>query len=157
MAELNLPEPANWAKGGKRALWAGLIVSVGMGYFVVRGVLAGLRGNYVTAVLVFGFVAFPIVMMAALLLAAAGKTQERTSSGATGFTFWPDKRFGVLYLTGLAATGSSALLLAIFIPRGAIDIPMSPGLQVLSPALFLAAGVFAVIGLFSWMRRGGVG
>lgn len=157
MSELNLPDPANWAKTGKHALWAGFVVSVGMVYLVVRGILAGLRGNYLTAVLIFGFVTFPVLMMAALLLAATGKTRTRTSSDATGFTVWPDKRFSMLYLTGLATIGPSALLLALFIPRGMIDIPMSRGLQIFSPPLFMAIAVFAVIGLISWMRRGGVG
>ncbi|MCG7607957.1 MULTISPECIES: hypothetical protein [Mycobacterium] len=157
MSELNLPEPANWVKAGKPMLWAGLVVSVGMVYFVVRGILAGLRGNYLTTILIFGFVTFPVLMMAALLLAAAGKTRTRTSSDATGFTVWPDKRFSMLYLTGLAAIGPSALLLAFFIPRGAIDLPMSRGLQIFSPALFIAAAVLAVIGIISWVRRGGVG
>ena len=157
MSELNLPEPANSAKAGKPMLWAGLVVSVGMLYFVVRGILAGLRGNYLTTILIFGFVTFPVLMMAALLLAAAGKTRTRTSSDATGFTVWPDKRFSMLYLTGLAVISPSALLLAVFIPRGAIDIPMSRGLQIFSPALFIAAAVFAVIGLISWVRRGNVG
>lgn len=157
MSQLNLPEPANWAKGGKQALWAGLIVSVGMAYFVVRGILAGLRGNYLTTVLILGFIAFPVLMMIALLLAAAGGTQPRTSRDATGFTVLPDKRFNALYLTGLAVTGPSALLLAVFIVRGSIDIPMSRGLQIFSPFLFLAVAVFAVLGLISWVRRGGVG
>lgn len=157
MSELNLPEPAKWAKAGKPMLWAGLVVSVGMVYFVVRGILAGLRGNYLTTILIFGFVTFPVLMMAALLLAAAGKTRTRTSSDATGFTVWPDKRFSMLYLTGLAVISPSALLLAFFIPRGAIDIPMLRGLQIFSPALFMAVAVFAVIGLIRWVRRGGVG
>ena len=157
MSELDLPLPPNWAKAGKPMVWAGLVVFVGMAYFVARGTIAGLRGNYLTTVLIFGFVTFPVLMTVALLLAAAGKTQTRTSSDATGFTVWPDKRFSILYLTGLAVIGPSALLLAFFIPRGAIDIPMSRGLQIFSPPLFLAAAVFAAIGLISWVRRGGVG
>lgn len=157
MSELNLPKPANWAESGRYVLWAGPIMSVGVAYFVVRGILAGLRGNYLTTGLIFGFMTFPVLMMAVLLLAAAGKTKTRTSSDATGFTVWPDKRFTMLYLTGLAVIVPSALLLAFFIPRGAIDIPMTRGLQIFSPPLFLAAAVFAVIGLTSWMRRGGVG
>ncbi|OMC01058.1 hypothetical protein A5733_03230 [Mycobacterium sp. NS-7484] len=157
MSELNLPEPANWSKADKRAVWAGLAVSAGMVYFVVLALLAGLRGNYLTTVLIFGFITFPVLMTAALLMAAAGKTQTRTSSDATGFTVWPDRRFGMLYLTGLATFGPSALLLAFFIPRGVIDIPMSRGLQIFSPPLFMAAAIVAVVGLISWRRRGGVG
>ncbi|MBP2454151.1 hypothetical protein [Mycolicibacterium lutetiense] len=157
MPELNLPEPKNWAEAGKRVFWVALAVFAGVAYFIIRGILAGLRGNYLTTVLTFGFVTFPILMMAALLLAAAGKTQTRTSSDATGFTVWPDKRFSMLYLTGFAVAGPSALLLAFFVPRGAIDIPMSRGMQIFSPALFVAFAVWAAIGLIAWVRRGGVG
>lgn len=99
LSELDLPEPPSWADAGKHVLWAGLVVFVGMAYFVARGILAGLRGNYLTTVLVLGFSSFAILMMAPLLLAAAGKAQPRTSSDATGFTVWPDKRFSTLYLT----------------------------------------------------------
>ncbi len=157
MSQLSLPEPENWSKIGKQALWAGLIVLVGMAYFVVRGILAGLRGNYLTTILIFGFITFPVLMMAALLLAFAGGTRPRASGDAAGFTVLPDKRFNALYLAGLVVTGPSALLLAFFIVRGSIDIPMSPGLQIFSPFLFLTVAVFTVIGLISWVRRRGVG
>lgn len=157
MPVLNLPEPANWAAVGKRMLWVAVGFCVFLSYFIVRGILAGLRGNYLTTVLVFGFVAFPILLMAVLFLAATGKTRTRTTSDATGFTVWPDKRFGALYFIGLAVLAPSAILLAIFVPRGAIDIPMSRGLQVFSPALFVAAAVIAIFALVVGWRRAGVG
>ncbi|OBG82622.1 hypothetical protein A5699_05560 [Mycobacterium sp. E802] len=154
MSELNLPDPANWPKADKRGVWAGLAVSAGMVYFLIQGFLAGLRGNYLTTVLILGFITFPVLMAAVLLMAASGKTQTRASTDASGFTVWPDKRFGMLYLTGLATICPSALLLAYFIPRGVIDIPMSRGQQIFSPPLFMTVALIAVIGLISWRRRG---
>jgi hypothetical protein len=154
---LNLPEPANWAKTGKLPLWVSIGVFAGLTYFVVRGILAALHGNYLTTVLVFGIVTFPVLFIAALMLAAAGKTQARTTSDATGFTVWPDKRFSALALTGFAVATPAAILFAFFVPRGVIDIPMSRGMQIFSPALFMAAGVVGISGLVTVVRRGGVG
>lgn len=157
MSQLNLPEPANWGKVGNRLLWVSVGAGVFLAYFMGRGILAGLRGNYLTTVLVLGFSSFAILMMAALFLAAAGKAQTRTSGDASGFTVWPDRRFSMLYLTGLTMAGPSALLLAFYVPRGAIDIPMTRGMQIFSPALFVAVAAWSVIGLIAWVRRGGVG
>lgn len=157
MPVLNLPEPANWDKTGRLPLWAGIIVFAGFAYFVVRGILAAVRGNYLTTILVFGFVTFPVLLIAALLLAAAGKVRARTTSDATGFTIRPDKRFSTLILTGMTVLAPSTILFAFFVPRGVIDIPMSRGMQVFSPAVFMAAGVLAVGGLVAGVRRGGVG
>ncbi|MBU9766581.1 hypothetical protein FR943_22410 [Mycobacterium sp. TNTM28] len=111
MSALSLPTPKNWAVSGKRLFWLVTGATAGSAYFIVLGILAGLRGNYLTSVLLFGFVTFPILMIVGLLLAAAGKTRTRTSSDATGFTVWPDKRVGILYVTGLAVIAPSALLL----------------------------------------------
>lgn len=158
MSVLNLPEPANWSKsGGRRLVYASVAVLAGLLYFVVRGILAGLRGNLLTTVLVLGIVTFPALMMLALMLAATGKTELRTSSDATGFTVLPDKRFSALYFTGMAVLAPAAILFAIFVPRGAIDIPMSRGMQVFSPVLFATAAVVAIGALILGVRREGVG
>jgi hypothetical protein len=154
---LNLPEPANWAQTGKLPLWVKLSVFAGLAYFLVRGILAALRGNYLTTVLVFGFMTFPVLLIVVLMLAAVGKTRARTTSDATGSTIWPDKRYGAMYFTGLTVAAPSALLFAFFVPRGAIDIPMSRGMQIFSPPLFMAAALIALIGLVAGVRRGGVG
>jgi len=154
---LNLPEPANWSKAGARLVVAGIVVLAGLVYFLVRGILAGLRGNLLTTVLVLGIVTFPVLMMAALALAATGKTQLRTSGDATGFTVFPDKRFSMLYFTGMAVLAPSAILFAVFVPQGAIDIPMSRGMQVFSPVLFVTAAVIAIGALILGVRREGVG
>jgi hypothetical protein len=115
-----------------------------------------LRGNLLTTVLVLGIVTFPVLMMAALAVAATGKTKLRTSGDATGFTVLPDKRFSMLYFTGMAVLAPSAILFAVFVPQGAIDLPMSRGMQV-SPVLFATAAVIAIGALILGVRREGVG
>lgn len=157
MSVLNLPEPVNWSKSGGRLAFAGIVVFAGLLYFVVRGILAGLRGNVLTTVLMLGIVTFPALMMAALMLAATGNTKLRTSCDATGFTVWPDKRFTTLYFIGLVVLAPSAVLFAVFVPEGAVDIPMSRGMQVFSPVLFAVAAVIAVGALIAGLGRGGVG
>ncbi|MGV9799597.1 hypothetical protein ACWDTP_16255 [Mycobacterium sp. NPDC003449] len=123
----------------------------------IEGALAAIRGSYLTAVVVFGLLTFPVMLCLTLLLAAAGKTRTRTSSDATGFTVWPDRRFGVLYFIGLIVLAPSAILYAIFVPRGVVDISMSRGMQIFSPALMIAAAVVAVVGLVAGVRRRSVG
>ena len=157
MSVLNLPEPANWAPVGRRLFWLTIGFSAGLFYFVVRAILAGLRGNYLTTMLMIGVATFPAIMILVLLLAAADKTRAQTTSGTTGFTVWPDKRYSAMYFTGLIVAAPSALLFAFFIPRGVIDIPMSRGLQIFSPPLFVAAALFACIALVAGVRRRGVG
>jgi hypothetical protein len=130
---------------------------VGTSFVVVSGVLATLRGSYLTTFAVAGFMGFPVLLFAALFLAAAGKTTTRTTSDATGFTVWPDKLCQVLIYMGLALVVPSSFVFAIFLPRGMIDLPMSRGMQIFSPGLFVAAGFIAVGGLIAGWRRGGAG
>lgn len=157
MSVLNLPEPTNWAKTGKLPLWVSLGLFVLLSYAVVRAILAAVRGNYLTTFLLAGLLALPVLMVVALLAGAAGKTKTRITSDATGFTVWPDKQFSMLYFTGLTVTAPSAILFAILLPRGAIDIPTTRGLQLFLPVLFAAGAVVAVTGLVAGWRRKGVG
>lgn len=158
MSLLNLPEPVNWAKSDKRLVWVSLGFSVIPCYLIVLGILAATRGNYLTTVLLFGFSAFGVLLIAAVLLAVAGKTRARTSIDSTGFTVRPDRRFIAVILTGIAVTTPSALLLAILVPRGVIDVPMSRGMQVIyTPAMCTALFVIGISGLITIWRRGGVG
>ncbi|MDQ2638198.1 MAG: hypothetical protein M3Y83_15120 [Actinomycetota bacterium] len=131
--------------------------SVPLVYFIVRGTLAAVRGNYLTTILVFGMSSFPVLLMVALTLAAAGKTRMRTTSDATGLTVWPDKRFSALTLTGVTLLAPTSALFAYLMPRGVIDIPMSRGMQIFYPPMFMAASVIAVGGLVAVVRHGGLG
>lgn len=154
MSVLNLPEPANWARADKRVLWAGIAFYGLMVFFIVEGILAAIRGSYLTALLVLGFVTCPLLVLVLLLMTAAGKTRTRTTSDATGFTVRPDKRYGVLYFTGLTAMAPSSLLLAYLVPRGVIDLPMSRGMQVIyAPGMLMAAGVITIGGLIVGVQR----
>lgn len=157
MSELNLPEPTTWAKTGRLPVWAILGAIAVLAFMVVQGVLATIRGSYLTSVVVFGLLAFPAMLCLALLLASAGRTRTRTTSDGSGFTLWPDKRFSVLYFSGLTLLVPSGILFAIFVPLGAVDISMSRGMQIFSPALMMAGVAFAMAGLIAGWRRGGVG
>ncbi|WP_231740415.1 MULTISPECIES: PH domain-containing protein [unclassified Mycobacterium] len=157
MSVLNLPEPSNWAKSGKLPLWAILGCLAIITYIAVLGTLAALRGNYLTTVLLFGVLTIPLLIMAMVLFGATGRISVRTTSDATGFTVWPDKRLGALYFTALVIAVPACLLFALFLPRGVLDIPISRGLQIFSPPLFIVAALIAVIGLVAGVRRGGFG
>lgn len=157
MSILNLPEPANWSGIRKITWWAKLCGIGGLTYFIVRGILSAVRGNYVTTILIVGFTILPVLLIVGLWLAKTGRVTTRTTSEATGFTVFPDKRFCLLMVAGLAAAAPSSLALGILVPRGMIDIPMSRGMQLFSPALFVAGAVIAFSGLASIARRGGVG
>ncbi|WP_235733207.1 hypothetical protein [Mycolicibacterium neoaurum] len=157
MSVLNLPEPANWTEAGKMKMWVKIFSAAVLLYLVLRAVLAATRGNYLTSVLIIGFAALPILTIAALFLVRKGRVTVSTRSDVTGFTVLADKRFAALLITGLAVLAPSAAALAFLIPRGAIDIPMSRGMQVFSPVVLIAGAMFAVGGLVAIARRGGLG
>lgn len=157
MSVLNLPVPPNWANAGKIPWWMKLCGIGGLAYLVVRGVIAAIRGSYLTAVLVFGFIMFPVLMLVGLLLASVGKVRSRTYSDATGFTVLPDRRFTVLIVTGFVLSAPAATVLAFLVPRGVIDIPMSRGMQVFSPVLLAIGAMLAAGGVAAIARRGGLG
>lgn len=157
MSVLNLPEPANWAEAGKMKMWVKIFGAAVLLYLVLRAVLSAVRGNYLTSVLIAGFATFPILMIAALFLVREGRVNISTRSEAAGLTVLADKRFAALLVTGLAILAPSAAALAFLIPRGAIDIPMSRGMQVFSPVVLIAGAMFAVGGLVAVARRGGLG
>jgi hypothetical protein len=100
---------------------------------------------------------FPVLLFAALFLASIGRVKTRTSSDTTGFTVWPDRIFQVLTYTGLVVLIPASMVMAYFIPRGEIDIPMSRGMQIFSPGLFVALVVIATGAVIAGIRRGGVG
>ncbi|MGV0718614.1 hypothetical protein ABQE93_24740 [Mycolicibacterium sp. XJ662] len=157
MSVLNLPEPANWAKADKRLLWVCIGFYGLIAYFTVEGILAAVRGSYLTAVLVFGVVAFPILVGVLLLMAATGRTRMRTTTDAAGFTVRPDKRYGILYFTGIIAAIPSSFLFAYFLPRGMIDLSMSRGMQIFYPVLLMSAGMVAVFALVTGFQRREIG
>jgi hypothetical protein len=124
---------------------------------VYWGVVATVRGHYLTTAFTIGWAALIGLTGAALMLALFGRTSVRATSDSTGTTVRPDRWFSVLFFAGFAAAIPTGVLFVIFVPRGDIDIPMSRGMQIFSPALMGSAVVVAVITLISAWRRGGAG
>ncbi|AMO59930.1 hypothetical protein MPHLCCUG_01101 [Mycolicibacterium phlei] len=130
----------------------------GVGYALFLAVRAAVHGNYLTTILVVGLTVAPILVGVILAISATGGTRTRTTSDPTGFTVWPDRRYGPLYLTGLAITGPCALLLAFLVPRGLIDLPMTRGMQLIKmPVLLWAVAAVALGGLMVAAQRRVVG
>jgi hypothetical protein len=121
------------------------------------GIPATLRGHYLTTAVILGWMALPLAVAVALVLASSGMTSIRVSYDSTGTKVLPDRTFSILGFSGFAAVIPSGLLFVIFVPRGVIDIPMSRGLQILSPVLMGFAVIVAIVGLISAWRRGGMG
>jgi hypothetical protein len=152
-----LPEPKGWRDGRRTFRW------VLLGWFVINapivywGVAATVRGHYLTTALTIGWVAVALAVVEGLMLASFGRTSLRATDDSTGTKVLPDRRFSVLCFAGFAAFIPSGVLFVIFVPRGDIDIPMSRGMQIFSPALMGAAVVVAVVTLITAWRRGGMG
>ena len=157
MPLLNLPEPANWSETGRVSLAVRLGLTVALMYVIFEGGRALVAGSYLTTAVWFGTFSLAFVITAMLVMAATARVTARTSTDATGFTVWPDKRLAAAYFAGLTVTAPAALLFAILLPRGMIDIPMSRGLQIFSPPALYALCLISVIGLISGVRRKGVG
>lgn len=157
MSELKLPEPAGWATTGRLPRWALVGAFAVLTYVVVRAVLSATRGNYGTTIALLGIFTFPVIFIVILGLAASGRVTARTSTDATGFSIWPDGHMAVLYFVGLAVLAPSALLFAILLPRGMIDLPFSRGMQIFYTPAAYALCFIALSGLIAGVRRGGVG
>lgn len=157
MSVLTLPEPKAWRDGRCTFRWVLLGWFVFNALIVYWGVAATLRGHYLTTVVAFGWAACPLAVVAALALASCGRTSLRATDDSTGTKVLPDRWFSALCFAGFAAFVPSGVLFVIFVPRGDIDIPMSRGMQIFSPALMGSAVVVAVLTLISAWRRGGMG
>jgi hypothetical protein len=108
-------------------------------------------------VVLFGWACFPLAVLAAIGLTSSGRVSLRAESDPTGTTVLPDRLFGILCVAGLVTVIPTGVLFIIFVPRGEIDIPMSRGMQIFSPALMSGAVLVAVLGLITAWRRGGMG
>jgi hypothetical protein len=124
---------------------------------VCWGVVATVRGHYLTTAFTIGWAVLIVATGAALMLALFGKTSLLATYDATGTIVRPDRWFSVLCFAGFAVFVPSGVLFVIFAPRGDIDIPMSRGMQIFSPALMGSAVVVAVVTLITAWRRGGMG
>lgn len=125
--------------------------------FVVYAVRSLLRGHYLTVLAASSMAACVAILVSALFLVHAGRTTLRARGEATGTVFFTDRRFTALMTVGLSFGVMAFLVLAIFAPRGSVDIPMSGGVQIFSPILAWFGAAVGIGGLFSMWRHGGVG
>lgn len=155
MSVLNLPEPANWAESGRLSIWVKLLLGAGTLYVIVQGVLALLRGSFLTGVVWLGTFGPPFILMWTFFLAAGRELMGSTEIDSTGFTVRPVKWLGILYFTTLAFVLPFAAILAILLPRNMIDISMSRGMQIFAPFAFGALAMLAASGLVAGVQRRG--
>jgi len=126
-------------------------------FFIALGVAALLRGSYLTAVVTLGAALSLLPIVLALLLAAAGRTELNTTSDATGFTLWPDRRFSILTITGVVLFLPGGVALAVLAPVGAIDIAEITWMRTALPVGAAFAVISIVTALIAGWRRGEVG
>jgi hypothetical protein len=154
---LNLPEPTNWVGSWRRIALVIAGTYVFVGWFVYLACRAAVRGDYLTAVGVGTFVGFPIVLVTALGYVAGGWTSLRTGNDATGTKIHADRIFEWSMYLGIASFTVGATLIAIFLPRGMIDLSVTRGWRLAAPIVLVPAVIFAVRGLYTAYKRGGMG
>lgn len=157
MSVLNLPEPGGWREAQRKWGWAAAFMIVASGWLIVLGVQATMRGNYLTTVVVVGWVAPMLLGLVALVWASVSPTSLRARVDSAGTKFRGDIRVGTLLLISGLLFIPGGLLYVILVPRGQIDLPMSRGFQVFSPILMASALFIVVGGLISIVRRRGAG
>lgn len=157
MSVLKLPDPQGWQSSTRRlavATLAGGALCLGwLGY----GVRSLIREHYLTVFAVFSMAACFAIVMVALHLVHWGRTSLRAATAPEGTKFQPDPTFSTLMVIGMLVGIAGSLVLAIYVPRGGIDIPMSQGMQTFSPFIAWFGVATGVLGLYTMLRRGGVG
>lgn len=157
MSVLALPEPPGW-RGGRRFLGLAVTLAVVASVtFIYLGATAATHGNYLTTFVMVAFVIVLLTFMLGISLAGLGRTTARTTSDATGFTVWPDRRFGIIMLVGAVVFIPGGLLFAVFAPFGAIELPDSHWLRGTVPVAAGFAVLTNITGLITVWRRGGIG
>ncbi|MGQ9351438.1 hypothetical protein [Mycolicibacterium gilvum] len=157
MSVLELPEPPGWRAANRIGALAAVVGLAVAAAYLYWAVMAAVRGNYLTTVVALGPSASIALMVAAVGLVLSGRISPRTSTDATGFTVWPDRRFSMLILGCMVVFIPSGVLFSFLAPQGLIDLPLSTGMRTFGS---FAAGVVALIGaagLVTAWRRGGVG
>jgi hypothetical protein len=124
---------------------------------VAFGLRALVRGSYLTALIVCALGACFVLVVVALQLIRRGRTTLRAEHYSTGTVLLPDRRFTVLVVVSLLLATLSMLAIAVAVPFGALDIPMSRGMKTFSPFVAGFGALVGVAGLLTGWRRGGVG
>ncbi len=136
-----------------------LAFSCGIGILcVVWTAITLARGEFLTAIVVFGFAVSCVGLAATLIRVRLGRVAPRGTFDAAGTTIRPDRGVEVLAQTMSLAAVVSMGLFAIFAPVGKLDIPMPAARHFYLVYLPFVAAAGAVTGaLIMWRayRRGG--
>jgi hypothetical protein len=157
MSVLSLPEPSGWQNGHRKLVWPLVGLAIATAWSIFRGAQAALHGHYLTTAVLVCLIAPFWIMFAAHGWVSWGRTTLRVSVDSTGMTLRPDRRLGIFVAVAGAFFIPGAALIVVFVPRGAIDIPMSRGMQIFSPILMACALFTAIAGTITVMKRGGLG
>lgn len=152
-----LPEPEGWQSGRRRLVWAVVGAVVICGWLLYCGIAATIRGHYLTTAVVVCWLAPVMAAFGALVWTSSGRISLRANVDSSGTTVWPSSRVTRLLVAGLATFVPGGALFVVFAPRGAIDLPMSRGVQIFLPVAMGFAMVLALVGVAAIWRRGGIG
>jgi hypothetical protein len=154
---LTLPEPAGWNRSWRTVAWMSAGTVAFVAWFVYVAVRSAFRGHYLTTVGVGAVVAFPLVLVAVMVFVAGGFTSLRAGYDATGTKLRADATFEWTGYLGFVAFIIGGTVLAIFLPRGMIDLSATRGWRLAASILLVPAVVFALRALFTAYKRGGAG
>lgn len=151
-----MPEPPGWARAERRVLLAtvaGLCISVPPEVYAVRLVF---HGSYPTAIMLFGFGLFPLIVVVALQFVHRGWTTLRAEHASTGTVMLLDRWVAGTFVFGLGVGAATMLAMAVAIRFGTLDMPMSRGQAIWAFCLTVFAGLFNLAALYTLWQRGGV-
>ena len=141
----DLPSPPNWQNDSvAMLLGAALFAASGVAsaFVMVRAVASG---DLLTALISLGSVIFCLCITVAIVRIKYVAAPIRVCSGADGTTLRPDRAILILIFTALAAVVPSGILYCIYVPRGEVNISLSPGERVFSPYL---VGILVLLGVW---------
>jgi hypothetical protein len=98
-----------------------------------------------------------VLVIAALHGMGRGSTSLRTEHDQSGTTFCPDRRFSTLVVASLMLVTLGMGMIAVALPLGALDVPMSAGMRTFSPFVAGFGALVGAVGLAVGWRRGGIG
>lgn len=132
-------------------LFLGLIGSLAAAA-AVRSVM---RGEYLSAVVALGGIAFCCGLSIPLIKVVRGTVTPRVDVDDTGTTIRPDRGIDLpMHVAMLGAVVACALIVVLF-PQGKLDIPFPPGMR-RNSLPFTSAAIVVMVAPFLWryVRRG---
>jgi hypothetical protein len=152
-----MTEPANWRDNQRVLLWLSIVTAAIFVPALVWGVVVLLRGEFLTAIVMWALGGAPILMMSSVCWVASSRGALRVSHDRLGTMLLPDRMFSAAVYGGLAAMVVGGTLYVILLMLGELALPMTRGWQLFSPVLVSSVVLVGILGLLSAWRRGGVG